>query len=135
MLSLYTAIGYGAVGGLTVEALVTWKRLIAWQDARHSALAARKVAPTLSQYIDPLPDLLVAVSRAALGCGAGWLLRGEMTGVYTAVAVGASAPALLAQLGRAKSPSEALDSRGHERKTDRPTALAGDSGAETAGGD
>jgi hypothetical protein len=109
MLSIYSAIGYGAVGGLIVEALSTWTRLLAWQDARHSALAAHKSVPPFGQYVDPIPDLLVAATRAALGCGAGWLLRDEMTGVYTAVAVGASAPALLAQLGRAKGRSGALE--------------------------
>jgi hypothetical protein len=39
---------------------------------------------------------------------AGWLLHDEITGMYAALAVGASAPALLASIGRATTPAEII---------------------------
>lgn len=99
MLSWYAAVGYGAVGGLIVEAVMFWGRLRAWQEARHLALASNGARPTLREFIDPWPDLAVATTRALLGCVVGFVLHGELTGAYAAVAVGASAPALLTQFG------------------------------------
>jgi len=43
-----------------------------------------------------------------LGCAAGWLLHDEITGMYAALAVGASAPVLLAGLGKASTPADAV---------------------------
>jgi hypothetical protein len=106
MLSWYAAAVYGAAGGLVVEAVFTWRRLHAWQHARHAA-AGTTERPCLSQFIDPAPDLTVALTRAALGAIAGLLLRSEVTGVYAALTVGASAPALLAGLGKATTIAEA----------------------------
>lgn len=106
MLSWYAAAIFGAAGGLVLEAVFTWRRLYAWQHARH-ATADMKERPRLSQFIDPAPDLSVALTRAALGAIAGLLLRSEVTGIYAALTVGASAPALLASLGRATTITEA----------------------------
>jgi hypothetical protein len=108
MLSWSVAIGYGAVGGLVVEAAFTWRRLYAWQQACHVAAADRKPRPTIGRFVDPAPDVAVALSRAALGAAAGWLLHAEVTGVYAAVTVGASAPGLLASLGKATTGLEAV---------------------------
>lgn len=114
MLSWYAAAVFGAVGGLVVEAVFTWRRLSAWQHARHAAVGAKE-RPRLREFIDPAADLSVALTRAALGAIAGLLLRSEVTGIYAALTVGASAPALLASLGRATSitgagsPGEPLD--------------------------
>jgi hypothetical protein len=103
VLSLSAAVGYGALGGLVTEALFFWQQLRAWQQARHQAASGKKPRPTFASFVDPLPDGLVAVTRAALGCAAGWLLRSELSGTYAALIVGASAPALLASLGKATS--------------------------------
>ncbi|MFI8997355.1 hypothetical protein [Streptomyces sp. NPDC053542] len=99
---------YGAGGGLVVEAVVTFGRLHAWQQARHAARAAAEALPRLGTYIDPPADSLAALFRIVLGGAAGWLLHGELAGVFAAVAVGASAPAVLAQMGSATTVAEAL---------------------------
>jgi hypothetical protein len=105
MLSWPDAVVYGAIGGLVIEAVFTWQRVHDWQQARHAARRGRSSLPTITAFVDPGPDLLVGVSRAMLGAVAGWLLHGEVTGVYAAVTVGASAPAVLATLGKTTSPS------------------------------
>jgi hypothetical protein len=111
MSSWVTAVSYGAAGGLITEAVDMWGRLRAWQQARHAARSRnlrRRPPPSLARFVDPVPDLAVAFTRALLGCAAGWLLHDEITGMYAALAVGASAPALLAGLGKATTPAEAL---------------------------
>ena len=105
MLSLATAIGYGAIGGSATEAVDMWRRLHAWQQARHSAITEGAKAPALAKFIDLGPDLAVALTRVVLGCLAGWLLRSQIEGTYAALVVGASAPALLASLSRANAAS------------------------------
>ncbi|MGW3622562.1 hypothetical protein [Streptomyces sp. NPDC000880] len=99
---------YGAGGGLVVEAVVTFGRLHAWQQARHTARVAAEALPQLGAYIDLPADSLAALFRVVLGCAAGWLLHGELGGMLAAVAVGASAPAVLAQMGSATTVTEAL---------------------------
>ncbi|MYR89214.1 hypothetical protein GTY41_30965 [Streptomyces sp. SID685] len=88
--------------------MVTFGRLHAWQQARHTARSAVRRLPRIEEFIDPLADSLAALFRLALDGAAAWLLHDEITGVYAAVTVGASAPALLAQLGRATTAAEAL---------------------------
>ncbi|MFF8772937.1 hypothetical protein [Kitasatospora sp. NPDC015120] len=107
MLTWIEAVASGAGGGLIAEAVVTYGRLHSWQQARHTARAAAAPLPPLGRFVDPLADTLAALARVALGGAAGWLLHTEVTGVYAAVTVGASAPALLAQIGRATTPAEA----------------------------
>ncbi|MFJ9432606.1 hypothetical protein ACIRQY_23510 [Streptomyces sp. NPDC101490] len=108
MLSWTEGTLYGAGGGLVVEAVVSFGRLHAWQQARHAARTASEVLPRLGAYIDPPADLLAALFRVVLGGVAGWLLHGELAGVFAAVAVGASAPAVLAQMGSATTVTEPL---------------------------
>jgi hypothetical protein len=103
-----TAICYGAVGGLITEAVDMWGRLRAWQQARHTARTGKMTPPPVTRFIDPVPDVAVALTRTLLGGAAGWLLHQEITGMYAALAVGASAPALLAGLGKATTPAEAI---------------------------
>lgn len=98
-LSWYAAVGYGAIGGLIVEAVAFWGRLSVWQQARHQALAANEPKPSLREFVDPGADIAVALTRALLGCAMGALLQDQVTGAYAAVAVGAAAPGLLTQLG------------------------------------
>jgi hypothetical protein len=105
MLSLAAAMGYGAAGGSAAEAVVVWGQLHAWQLARHAALADGIALPSLTKFIDLGPDLAVAFTRVLLGCLAGWMLHGQVGGMYAALVVGASAPALLASLGRAATPA------------------------------
>lgn len=108
MLTWIEAAAYGAAGGLIIEAVVTFGRFHAWQQARHAARAAAEPLPRMGAFVDPLADSLSALLRVVLGGAAGWLLHAEVTGVYAAVTVGASAPALLAQVGKATSAADAL---------------------------
>lgn len=112
MLTWIEVTACAAGGGLIVEAVVTFGRLHAWQRARHAMRAMDGPIPGIGAFVDPLADSLTALFRVVLGAAAGWLLHGEVTGVYAAVTVGASAPALLAQVGRAATAADALRSRG-----------------------
>ena len=101
------AIAYGSIGGLIVELINLWGNLIAWQNARHVARQKSKhPLPSIKNYIDGPADTLVALTRVALGAGAGWLFHGQVTGMTAAIAVGASAPAVLAQLTTVRSVRE-----------------------------
>jgi len=96
------AIALGAAGGAIAEAADRWGDLADWQRARHAARLNQEALPALTKYIDPVADALVALSRLAMGAFVGWLLHGEVSGVSAAIAVGATAPALLAQVGAAR---------------------------------
>jgi hypothetical protein len=91
------------VGGAIVEAVAVWGNLAAWQKARHHARFHGHELPELTRYIDPVADVLVALSRLVLGALAVLVLHAQLSGVVSAIAVGASAPALLGQLGRTRS--------------------------------
>ncbi|MFJ9447784.1 hypothetical protein ACIRRH_39005 [Kitasatospora sp. NPDC101235] len=108
MLTWSEAMMCGAGGGLIAEAIVTFGRLRAWQQARHAARIVAGELPPIGAFVDPLADSLAALFRVVLGGMAGWLLHSEVTGVYAAVTVGASAPALLAQLGRSTTADSAV---------------------------
>ena len=112
MLSASVAAGYGALGGLITEGLWVWRELRAWQLARHRAAREKKPRPAFGGFVDPIPDVAVAVTRAALGCLAGALLHSEVSGIYAALIVGASAPSLLANFGRASTMADVLQAEG-----------------------
>ncbi|MFD7639442.1 hypothetical protein ACFV4P_02190 [Kitasatospora sp. NPDC059795] len=105
-----------------MELVIANGRLLAWQSARHRARdERRRRMPPLRHFIDPTADLAAGVSRIALGAVTGWLLHSQITGLYAAVAAGASAPALLRQIGtltsvravvRGEEPPEAVESGG-----------------------
>ena len=112
MLTWYEALGYGALGGLIVELISLWQQLQGWQEGRKAAMLTGELAPNLvGRFIDPVADGAVAVTRVLLGCGAGFILNAELTGAYAAVAVGASAPALLAHLGQSVTRLPAIPSQ------------------------
>jgi hypothetical protein len=101
----------GALGGLLVEIVVFYRRITAWQAARHRSLSKKKTRdqlPPLGKYIDVPSDALAALTRLSLGASAGWIFSPQLTGASAAVAVGASAPALLRQLGSVKSIQAAI---------------------------
>jgi hypothetical protein len=125
MLTWVEAAACGAGGGLIVEAVVTFGRLHAWQQARHAARATADQLPRLGNFVDPLADSLAALFRVVLGGVAAWLLHYEVTGVYAAVTVGASAPALLAQVGMATA---AADARHAGPTGEKPSGAASHTG-------
>jgi hypothetical protein len=101
------AAALGMVGGGIVEAVAFWGNLAAWQQARHVARRRGRRLPPVTRYVDPAADALAAVTRLVLGAAAALILHTQISGVVTAIAVGASAPALLAQLGAARALSAA----------------------------
>jgi hypothetical protein len=68
----------------------------------------RDQLPPLGKYIDAPSDALAALTRLSLGASAGWIFSPQLTGAFAAVAVGASAPALLRQLGSARTIQAAI---------------------------
>jgi hypothetical protein len=82
-----------------------------------------RALPSIGAFIDPPAGSLAALFRVALGGAAGWLLHTDISGMYAAVMVGASAPALLAQVGRAATPAEAIRARPGDDEPGRTASL------------
>lgn len=94
------AVMLGAAGGAIVQLIALWGSMTVWQKARHDLLMdGIRPLPSLTSYIDPLADTLVALTRLCMGALAGLMFQDQITGVTAAIAVGASGPALLAQFG------------------------------------
>lgn len=117
------ATGFGAAGGAVVEVIVLFGNLTTWQAARSAARRRNRALPSLARFVDLPADLAVAVTRLLLGALAGLLFHDQVTGTMAAIAVGASAPALLRQLGRATTVQEAV-AGDHEPRSARPLSLA-----------
>lgn len=100
-----TAGALGAVGGLVVEVVSIWGQLAAWQaDRRDYRQKDKHPLPKLTDhYVDLPADTLVAATRLALGAIAGLIFHQQVTGELAAIMVGASAPAVLLQIGTSKS--------------------------------
>jgi len=105
----------GACGGAVVQALVFTGNVQEWQYARRKARERRRrQLPRLTQFVDLPADTAVFATRLALGALAGFLFHSQVTGATAAVAVGASAPALLRQLGTLQSAA----GKGHDDEPD-----------------
>jgi hypothetical protein len=100
----------GMIGGGVVELVAVWGNLTAWQRARRVARRRGRRLPPVTRYVDPAADALVAVTRLVLGAAAALVLHSQVSGAATAIAVGAAAPALLAQLGAARALSAPAES-------------------------
>ena len=99
-MGLPDAVMLGGVGGAIVQLMALWGSVTVWQKARHDLLMdGIRPLPSLTSYIDPLADTLVALTRLCMGALAGLMFYDQITGVTAAIAVGASGPALLAQFG------------------------------------
>jgi hypothetical protein len=96
----FAVAALGACGGAVVQLIDLAVSARDWQKARHEALMKHNVSlPKLVQYVDVPADSLVFLTRLALGAVAGFIFHAQVVGATAAVAVGASAPALLKQLG------------------------------------
>ncbi|MFF4199695.1 hypothetical protein ACFYZ8_03050 [Streptomyces sp. NPDC001668] len=101
----------GALGGCVIEAIAFYGNVSAWQAERRELLAQPQEGrplPTLRARIDIPADSLVFLTRLALGAIAGALFHSQIIGMTAAVAVGASAPGLLRQLGTTRPVQEAV---------------------------
>ncbi|WP_194814261.1 hypothetical protein [Nocardia sp. XZ_19_385] len=102
----WAALAFGAAGGLVVQLIAFWTDLSAWQEDRRNARRAHQKSRPWADYFDPGPDLAVAATRLALGGAAGLIFHDHVTSSMAAIAVGASAPALLRQLGTSRTLAE-----------------------------
>ena len=101
----------GACGGALVQLIDLSVAVKEWQQARHAALTKRQTSlPRLATYVDVPADSLVFLTRVALGAVAAFIFHAQVVGATAAVAVGASAPALLRQLGALRG----LDEQPHD---------------------
>jgi hypothetical protein len=100
----------GACGGAIVQLIDLGVSAKDWQRARREALVKRKTSlPKLRVYVDIPADSLVFLTRLVLGAIAALIFREQIIGATAAVAVGASAPAVLKQLGGLKTLGEQTD--------------------------
>lgn len=120
-----TATWLGAAGGALVQAIAVYVCVGSWHEARRECRDRRDPdLPPLSRFIDFPADTAVAVTRLVLGAAAGAIFHGQIVGMAAAVAVGASAPAVLQQLGQVRSIREAVQVDGGSGR-----AAAGESAA------
>lgn len=95
-----SAVLLGAAGGALVQAIAFYTYVSNWQEARRQSRERQDPElPPLSKFVDVPADTAVAITRLVLGATAGLVFHGQIVGVAAAVAVGASAPAVLQQLG------------------------------------
>lgn len=101
------AAALGAVGGVLVQLVDLYGTVADWRGARRDARTLRDRPPPLRDYVDAAADVLVTLTRVLLGAAAGALFHNQVSGAEAAVAAGAAAPALLAQLGPSQPVPEA----------------------------
>lgn len=110
-MAVWQSVLLGAAGGCLVEVLAVLGYVLAWQRARRTPGGrVRKSPPGARVYVDVPAHLGVLVIRVPLGAFAAWLfvVTGQTSGPYAALAVGFAAPALLAQLGQLPRVEEAV---------------------------
>jgi len=101
-MGLWQCVLLGGAGGALAEVLEVLGYIRAWQRARRTPTGRIKQSPpTLRAYVDvPAHTWLLAI-RVPLGAGAAWLFTtsGQISGPAAALALGFTAPAVLAQVG------------------------------------
>lgn len=108
---------FGMAGGAIVELVALGGNLLQWRSDRATVRranrrkSAKRQEPLQSwrEYIDLWPDLAVAVTRLVFGAIGGLIFHSQVTSPLAAIAVGASAPALLRQFGSARNIDEIAD--------------------------
>ncbi|GAA1969431.1 hypothetical protein GCM10009738_52710 [Kitasatospora viridis] len=112
-MSVISAIAWGSASILFMELLITGRRVGDWLFSRR----IRGSGVRWTSFIDPVPDLLAALTRVILGATAASLLAstGQIAGPGGAIAAGISPPLLLMLVGRIGLPRDATrgaDARG-----------------------
>ncbi|MBB5957004.1 hypothetical protein FHS29_003597 [Saccharothrix tamanrassetensis] len=108
-MELLTAIALGAAGGALVEAITVFAQVDAWQEARRQQRARRGGRlPSFGRFVDLPARLAAGITRLVLGAAAGAVFHDQLAGIAAAIAVGASAPAVLQQLGSFQSARQAV---------------------------
>jgi hypothetical protein len=102
-----SVVSFGACGAAAVQAITFSSKVQAWQAARqHERSAGKSPLPKLATFLDPPAFALVLITRLGLGAMAAAAFHAQVNGPYAAMAVGASAPALLRQLGTIRGVAE-----------------------------
>ncbi|QTR02619.1 hypothetical protein J7S33_26605 [Saccharothrix algeriensis] len=108
-MDLLTAISLGAAGGALVEAITVFAQVQAWQEAREQKRARSGTAlPPFRRFVDVPARVAAGITRLVLGAAAGAVFHDQLAGIAAAIAVGASAPAVLQQLGSFQSARPAI---------------------------
>jgi hypothetical protein len=89
---------------------------------------AGKPLPAFRNYFDLVGDILLVMARAAFGAIGGVIFHTQLTGAATAgaIAVGASAPILLRQLGQIHAISDVLAGASQSLGSEPPDVTAGE---------
>ncbi|MBO1420070.1 hypothetical protein [Streptomyces sp. FH025] len=110
-----TLLLLGAAGGSLRVLVDLYNSTMEWREARRAHRQANADEPSAGvpvfrDFVDLWPDLLAAAFHTALGAGAAAMFgsTGQISGAYAAIAVGISAPAVLAHLGQVQSVREAV---------------------------
>jgi hypothetical protein len=129
-------VSLGACGAVAVQAVTFYYLVQAWQQARDRERAAGKSPlPKFATVLDPPAFMLTLITRLVLGAAAGAVFHAEVNGPYAALAVGASAPMLLRQLGGLRTVrglpdenmlQESLSSTGRSTNVDHKIGTAGE---------
>lgn len=96
---------FGAIGGGIVELVVLVGKLTRWQSDREKALLRGKPLRSWRKYVDLQATVAVGAFRMGMGAIGGLLFHTQILTAFAAVAVGASAPALLKQFSANRSMS------------------------------
>jgi hypothetical protein len=118
-----TACALGACGGAIFEVTQVWGDVITWQQARHDARLSGSPLPRLAKYVDLPAAVLVLATRLLLGAASGWVFHAQVAGSVAGIAVGASAPALLGQLGKVRAIGASGSPGGAESAATSPSAV------------
>ncbi|MFF1323879.1 hypothetical protein ACFVZZ_31295 [Streptomyces chartreusis] len=128
----------GAAGGSLRGFFDAYSQVMTWRtarlDHRKSSTLDNPEPPLLRDYFDPFPDLMMAFGNAALGAiTAGlFVMQGQISGAYAAVAVGLSAPALLSQIGQIPAVNNAVTATSQAAPADPTNPTIGEASPEGA---
>jgi hypothetical protein len=126
----------GACGGAIFALYAPWQSLLAVHRARRACLAKGEPLPRVRDRVDFLGDAVLLLMRTLFGAIAGAVFHSQLTASATAgaIAIGASAPLLLRQLGHVNALKGLLTDVDEEIKPDPEPEIRGtEQGTEEGG--
>ena len=137
-MGLWQCMLLGGAGGALVEALDVLAYVRAWQRARRTPTGRIKQSPPkVRAYVDVPAHAWLLVFRVPLGAGAAWLFAtaGQISGPAAALALGVTAPAVLAQVGRFQGEQQTTLADTQQELLPRPVTPTGTEADRSEGGD
>lgn len=98
----WQALILGGAGGLSIQGLTFFHAVSRWEQARTTKAGRLKASPPpFTQFVDWKAHLITGAVRFTLGAGVAelFVLTGQVSQPFVALALGLSAPAILSQLG------------------------------------